>query len=52
MGRISRKEYLRLTMPTEALPISDHKRIELALQTLGYDPVTIPLKVLRKLYPL
>ena len=52
MGSISKKEYLSLIEPTEALPISDHKRIELALQTLGYDPVTIPLKVLRKLYPL
>ena len=52
MDSISKKEYLRLTMPTEEVPISDQKRIELALNTLGYDPVTFPLKVLRKLYPL
>ena len=52
MEAISKKEYLSLKMPTEALPVSDQKRIELALQTLGYDRVEIPLAVLRKLYPL
>ena len=52
MEAISKKEYLSLMMPTEALPVSDQKRIELALQTLGYAPVTIPVGVLRKLYPL
>ena len=52
MEAISKKEYLSLTMPTETLPVSDQKRIELALQTLGYDRVELPLPVLRKLYPL
>ena len=49
---ISKKEFLRLKMPTEEINVSDQRRIELALNTLGYDPVTFPLKVLRKLYPL
>ncbi len=52
MGAFSKKEYLQLKMPTEDVPVSDQKRIELALNTLGYEQVTIPLKVLRKLYPL
>lgn len=52
MEGFSKKEYLRLKMPSEELSLSDQKRIELALNTLGYAPVTFPLKVLRKLYPL
>ena len=48
---ISKKEFLRLKMPTEEINVSDQRRIELALNTLGYDPVTFPLKVLRKFYP-
>ena len=52
MGGFSKKEYLQLKMPTEDMAVSDQKRIELALHTLGYEAVTIPLKVLRKLYPL
>lgn len=52
MAGFSIKEYLRLKMPTEEIPVSDQKRIELALNTLGYGHVTFPLKVLRKLYPL
>lgn len=52
MEALSKKEYLSLKMPTEEIPVSDQKRIELALNTLGYDRVTFPLKVLRKLYPL
>lgn len=52
MNGISRKEYLSLKMPTEALAVSDQKRIELALEALGYASVTMPLGVLRKLYPL
>ena len=52
MGKLSTKVYLQLKMPTEDVAISDQKRIELALHTLGYQPVTIPLKILRKLYPL
>ncbi len=52
MEGFSKKEYLSLKMPTEEFPVSDQKRMELALHTLGYDHVTIPLKILRKLYPL
>ena len=52
MESISKKEYLSLLMPTEEIPVSDQKRIELALQTLGYERLTVPLHVLRKLYPL
>ena len=52
MDTFSKKEYLSLKMPTEDVAISDHRRLELALNTLGYERVTFPLKVLRKLYPL
>ena len=52
MDGFSKKEYLRLKMPTEDVPVSDQKRIELALNTLGYEQVVFPLKVLHKLYPL
>lgn len=52
MNRLSVKEYLRLKMPREDSPASDHSRIVLALNALGYEPVTIPLPILRKLYPL
>ena len=52
MSGFSRKEYLCLKMPTQEAPISDQRRIELALNTLGYDRVTFPLHVLRRLYPL
>ncbi len=52
MDGFSKKEYFRLKMPDSETPVSDHRRIELALQTLGYDCVRFPLSVLRKLYPL
>ncbi len=52
MGSFSKKEYLQLKMPTEEAAVSDKRRIELALQVLGYEPVFFPLQMLRKLYPL
>ncbi len=52
MEGFSKKEFLSLKMPTEEIPVSDQKRVELALNTLGYEQVTFPLKVLHKLYPL
>ena len=52
MKRLSEKVFLSLTMPTEDSPLSDQQRIRLALDTLGFAPVTIPLSVLRTLYPL
>ena len=52
MERFSEKVFLQLNMPTETESISDHSRIRLALQTLGYEPVTVPLQVMRTLYPM
>jgi uncharacterized 2Fe-2S/4Fe-4S cluster protein (DUF4445 family) len=52
MGSFSKKEFLSLKMPTEEVPVSDQKRIELALHALGYEQISFPLEVLRKLYPL
>ena len=52
MKGFSEKVFLALKMPTEDTPLSDQKRIQLALQTLGYQNITIPLQVLRQLYPL
>lgn len=52
MKGFSEKIYLRLKMPTEDTPISDQKRIRLALEALGYENVTIPLTVLQRLYPM
>ena len=52
MGCFSKKEYLRMQMPTEDEPVSDQRRIERALGALGYEQVNFPLHVLRRLYPL
>ena len=52
MERLSEKVYLSLQMPTEDVPIGDRERIVLALEVLGYTPVTVPLSVLRSLYPM
>ena len=52
MARFSEKVFLQLKMPTEEVQASDERRIRLALETLGYHPVSIPLRILRKLYPL
>lgn len=50
--RFSEKLFLQLKMPTEDAPVSDQKRIQLALNALGYENIVFPLPVLRKLYPL
>ena len=52
MNSFSKKEYLSLKMPTEEAAVSDQRRIQMALETLGYDHVTMPLCVIRKLYPM
>ena len=52
METFSKKEYLSLKMPTEEVPVSDQRRIELALSVLGYEQVMFSLDALRKLYPL
>ena len=52
MKAFSEKVFLQLNMPTEDVPLSDQQRIRLALNTLGYEPVTMPLPILRQLYPM
>ena len=52
MNPFSKKEYLSLKMPTEEVSVGDRERIILALRALGYEQVTVPLGVLRRLYPL
>ena len=52
MGSFSEKVFLQLKMPTEETPVSDQRRIALALEVLGYENVSFPLEVLSKLYPL
>ena len=52
MERFSEKIFLSLKMPTEETPLSDQKRIQLALEALGYSNVSFPLPVLRRLYPM
>ena len=52
MNSFSKKVYFSLKMPTEEVPVSDQKRIQLALETLGYDHVAMPLRVIRKRYPM
>lgn len=39
-------------MPEETAPVSDEAQIKLALESLGYHPVFVPLHALRKMYPL
>jgi hypothetical protein len=52
MRALSEKVFLQLNMPTDEDSISDQLRIRQALQQLGYTSVTLPLPVLRKLYPM
>ncbi len=52
MEGFSKKIFLQLKMPTEDLQVSDSTRIRMALETMGYENVTIPLHVLQSLYPL
>ena len=52
MMPMSEKVFLSLKPPTEEESLSDQQRIELALQTLGYEKVTTPLSVLQTLYPM
>ncbi len=52
MNCFSEKVFLQLKAPTEESPLSDHQRILLALQTLGYKHVQIPLHILQTIYPM
>ena len=45
MERFSEKVFLQLKMPIEEVPLSDEKRIRIALEMLGYEYVDIPLFV-------
>ena len=51
MEGISRKEYLKLSAPTEADSRSIQERLLSALREKGY-PAQMPLKVMKKLHPL
>ena len=51
MQTFREKIFLSLKMPTEEIALSDSQRIRLALRELGYENVSIPLHMLRKLYP-
>ena len=46
------KIFLQLMMPTDDDSLSDHERIREALHHMGYQPVTFPLHILSRLYPL
>lgn len=52
MRGFSEKVFLQLDMPTEEASVSDQKRIQQALCALGYDHITFPVHILRKLYPM
>ena len=52
MKTMSEKIFLSLKMPQEEHPLSDQRRIAMALETLGYAQVEFPLPVLRQMYPL
>ena len=52
MKVFSEKVFLQLDMPSEDASVSDQKRIEQALSEHGYDHITFPIPVLRKLYPM
>lgn len=52
MNGFSEKIFLKIEPPTEDSSASDQQRIKQALRELGYERVEIPLKLLRRLYPL
>ncbi len=52
MEKLSEKVFLSLKMPTEDAPVSDQRRIQLALETLGYSPVQFPIQIIKKIYPM
>ena len=52
MEGFSKKIYLQPNMPTEDAAVSDQVRLCQTLEAMGYAPVNLSLRVLRKLYPL
>lgn len=51
MHTFSEKVLLHIASPTEDSPVSDELRLTAALAECGYDNVSLPLSVLRTLYP-
>ena len=52
MNAFSQKLFLRFPAPTEEEPTSDRQQLLEALSRQGFSPVTLPLPILQKLYPL
>lgn len=52
MEGFSKKIYLQPDMPTEDAAVSDQARLCHALEAMGYAPVSLSIRALRKLYPL
>ena len=52
MNAFSQKVYFVFSVPTEEEPTSDHRQLLDGLRDRGYDPVSLPLPMLQKLYPL
>lgn len=52
MKSFSQKVFFRFSVPTEDEPTSDQHQLLEELARQGYSPVTLPLPMLQKLYPL
>ena len=52
MNAFSQKVFFPFPVPTEEEPTSDHRQLLEGLKQQGFFPVTLPLSVLQKLYPL
>ena len=52
MKSFSQKVFFKFDHPTEEVPTSDHRQLLEGLKTRGFSPVTLPLQILQKLYPL
>ena len=52
MRAFSQKVFFSFSVPTEEEPTSDHRQLLEGLKAQGYSPVTLPLSILQKLYPL
>ena len=52
MKSFSQKVFFKFSVPTEEEPASDQNQLLKNLAQQGFSPVTLPLKVLQKLYPL
>lgn len=52
MQTFSEKIFMQLEPPTEESTTGDQQRIRAALAERGFEPVEMPLRILRRLYPL